>query len=221
MLIKNILNKLAINSNKNLNLNGLLANFDKLSICSSTKYSTLLKPKPNYSNFININNQISCFSTTACRNDLMEFFDVKDNWEKETIRHGRPWKIEELRIKSNIDLHKLWYILHKERNMLLTMQQYYKDKFVAFPSPERIAKVDESMENILEVVKERNVAYNLLEHGETKEYQPYKRYNSFGFIQKYRPREYLVPWWLNKVWRLKFHYKRLPVRINSFFYDYL
>jgi large subunit ribosomal protein L47 len=191
-----------------------LTSFDRLSICTTTKaYSTLFKRKINDSNCFNKNQQTNFFSTTPARNDLMEFFDVKDNWEKETIRHGRPWKMEELRIKSNTDLHKLWYVLHKERNMLLTMEQIYKDKFVPFPSPERISKVDESMENILEVVKERNVAYNLLEHGETKENIPFRRYNSFGLIQYYRTREYLVPWWLNKVWKLKYHYKKLPVCI--------
>ena len=81
------------------------------------------------------------FSTTSPRADLMEFFDTKDNWKETKVRHGRPWKMEELRLKSNTDLHQLWYILHKERNMLLTMEQVYKDNFVLFPSPERIAKV--------------------------------------------------------------------------------
>jgi large subunit ribosomal protein L47 len=150
------------------------------------------------------------FSTTAIRADLMELFDDKDNWKESKVKHGRPWKIEELRLKSNTDLHKLWYVLHKERNMLLTMEKIYKDKFVAFPSPERIAKVDESMLNVHEVVQERNIAFNLLETGETKFNLPYKRYNSFGYIQRYREREYLVPWWMNKTWKLKYHYKRLP-----------
>ncbi len=67
------------------------------------------------------------------------------------------------------------------------------------------------MENLLAVVEERNIAYNLLETGETKINLPYRRYNSFGYIQRYRPREYLVPWWINKMWKLKYHYKKLPV----------
>lgn len=72
---------------------------------------------------------------------LMEFFDIKKNWNAESIRHGRPWRLDELRLKSNTDLHKLWFVLSKERNMLLTMEEIYKEKRVPMPSHERIAKV--------------------------------------------------------------------------------
>ena len=54
---------------------------------------------------------------------------------------GRPWRVDELRIKSNSDLHKLWYVLLKERNMLLTMQHEYERQSELFPNPERIEKV--------------------------------------------------------------------------------
>lgn len=40
----------------------------------------------------------------------MDFFDEKRNWGENEIRSGRSWKLDELRIKSNSDLHKLWYI---------------------------------------------------------------------------------------------------------------
>jgi large subunit ribosomal protein L47 len=39
----------------------------------------------------------------------MEFFDDKKNWAAESIKVGRSWNKDELRIKSNEDLHKLWY----------------------------------------------------------------------------------------------------------------
>lgn len=78
---------------------------------------------------------------SSCRFDLMEFFDDKKNWGEHSIRHGRSWKVDELRIKSNTDLHKLWYVLLKERNMLLTMEEEAKQQCQLFPSPERIDKV--------------------------------------------------------------------------------
>lgn len=56
---------------------------------------------------------------------LMEFFDKENNWKEDEIKVGRPWKLDDLRIKSNSDLHKLWFVLLKEKNMLLTMKHEY------------------------------------------------------------------------------------------------
>ena len=42
--------------------------------------------------------------------DLMEFFDDEKNWGANEVKSGRSWKLEELRLKSNTDLHKLWYL---------------------------------------------------------------------------------------------------------------
>lgn len=103
--------------------------------------------------------------STVPRFDLMEFFDDKKNWGANEVRCGRSWTKDELRIKSNADLHKLWYILLKEKNMLLTMEHECMDKFELFPSPERIDKVEESMDNLETVVRERNRAYYMLETG--------------------------------------------------------
>lgn len=73
--------------------------------------------------------------------DLMQFFDDPKNWSENEVKVGRAWKLEELRIKSNKDLHQLWYILLKERNMLLTMEHECNEKMELFPSPERLDKV--------------------------------------------------------------------------------
>lgn len=50
--------------------------------------------------------------------------------------------------------------------MLLTMEHNCKEECRLFPSPERIDKVEESMENLEQVVRERNHAYWRLEVGE-------------------------------------------------------
>lgn len=71
----------------------------------------------------------------------MEFFDAEKNWGENEVRLGRAWTLDELRIRSNSDLHKLWYILLKERNMLKTMEHECDEKYELFPSPERIDKV--------------------------------------------------------------------------------
>ncbi|XP_069945089.1 large ribosomal subunit protein uL29m isoform X2 [Cherax quadricarinatus] len=61
------------------------------------------------------------------------------------------------------------YVLLKEKNMLLTMEHAAQEENRLFPNPERIDKVEESMKNLEDVVKERNRAYWLLETGETGE----------------------------------------------------
>lgn len=141
MIFKNIFTKSFNLINKNVPK--FTSNFSSLSLKSAP---TVLQTNTNLPQ-LSIQSQprfehSKCTITTSVPNyDLMEFFETKENMSEETIKHGRPWKLEELRIKGNTDLHKLWYILHKERNMLLTMENMYKKEGEPFPSPERIAKV--------------------------------------------------------------------------------
>ncbi|KAJ8955541.1 hypothetical protein NQ318_001371 [Aromia moschata] len=140
---------------------------------------------------------ISC---TTVKYDLMEFFDDKKNWGAQEVKSGRSWKKEELRLKSNTDLHKLWYVLLKERNMLLTMEQEAKDQTRLFPNPERLDKVEDSMKHLEAVVRERNVAYHQLETGETGERPGKLETGPFGLKFFYRMCEYPVPKHMNKKW---------------------
>lgn len=80
--------------------------------------------------------------STTPRYDLMEFFDDPKNWGADEVRTGRSWKLDELRIKSNSDLHKLWFVLLKERNMLFTMEHECNVEWELFPSPERLDRVN-------------------------------------------------------------------------------
>ena len=56
--------------------------------------------------------------------------------------------------------------------MLLTTLQAYEDATEQMPNEERLDKVDESMANLEEVVRERNRAYYDLEVGDWRGEQP-------------------------------------------------
>lgn len=137
---------------------------------------------------------------------LMEFFDNYSNWGEDVVKSGREWRVDELRLKSNLDLHKLWYILYKERNMLLTMLEESRDQVELFPSPERLDKVEQSMLNIEEVVKERNKSYYQLEVGanETGLRPSVFRRDTLGIHKYMSCSEHLIPYWMNAKFR---HFK--------------
>lgn len=51
---------------------------------------------------------------------------------------GRSWTASELRVKSFEDLHALWFVCLKERNMLLSERLYHKQVGQAAPDPSRL-----------------------------------------------------------------------------------
>jgi large subunit ribosomal protein L47 len=69
---------------------------------------------------------------------------------------GRAWKADELRLKSFEDLHTLWYVLLKERNMLLSERERARmRKLQRMPQVDRLVKVRLSMARIQAVLEER------------------------------------------------------------------
>mmetsp|Transcript_1103 Transcript_1103/g.2924 ORF Transcript_1103/g.2924 Transcript_1103/m.2924 type:complete len:131 (+) Transcript_1103:190-582(+) len=98
------------------------------------------------------------------RRGLDEFFDTAMMAEKppEKVQHGKAWKAAELRLKSYDDLHKLWYVLLKERNLLLTERELCRRRGVQWPSPERLRKVQQGFARIRTVVHERKLVRNQL-----------------------------------------------------------
>ncbi|KAK9501177.1 hypothetical protein O3M35_002258 [Rhynocoris fuscipes] len=178
-------------------INTLVPSFKKLSlghgVCSK---SLVLSQLP----LVRIQCASASIHTSASKQSLMEFFDDKKNWSATEVRVGRAWRKEELRIKSNEDLHKLWFVLLKERNMLLTMEHEYKENVEPLPSPERIDKVKESMINLEEVVRERNRAYYMLETGETGERPGKVAQNRLGLTYFYKSSEHVLPPELNRRW---------------------
>ncbi|XP_022860410.1 39S ribosomal protein L47, mitochondrial-like [Olea europaea var. sylvestris] len=99
------------------------------------------------------------FSTASKHNPLEEFFDTTRSPDDEKpVVYGRSWKAPELRLKSWDDLNKLWYVLLKEENMLMTQCQMLHAQNLRFLNPERIPKVRKSMCRIKQVLTERATA---------------------------------------------------------------
>ncbi|CAN0025373.1 unnamed protein product [Ectocarpus sp. 12 AP-2014] len=68
---------------------------------------------------------------------------------------GRSWTVPELRRKSFEDLHKLWFVLYKEKNMLMSQVLLSRRSKVPIPAGDRRQKVKRSMKAIKVVVGER------------------------------------------------------------------
>ncbi|KAG2176800.1 hypothetical protein INT44_007464, partial [Umbelopsis vinacea] len=86
--------------------------------------------------------------------------------ERRKKNSSRSWKASELRLKSFDDLHKLWYVLLKERNVLATQREEARrlgiDKST-WTNAGRVRKASEickkSMARIKFVLNERQLAY--------------------------------------------------------------
>eukprot|EP00871_Galdieria_phlegrea_P001465 jgi/Galph1/2319/GphlegSOOS_G1025.1 len=68
---------------------------------------------------------------------------------------GREWSVDELRLKSFDDLHKLWWILIKERNALTTERDWYRSVKREWNGEVSLEKVNLSMANLKQVVSEQ------------------------------------------------------------------
>uniref|UniRef100_A0AAQ6IQG9 Large ribosomal subunit protein uL29m n=1 Tax=Anabas testudineus TaxID=64144 RepID=A0AAQ6IQG9_ANATE len=150
--------------------------------------------------------QCRALHTTISRRGLDEFFDFSDNWGETNVKSGAPWTAKQLRTKSSEDLHKLWYVLLKEKNMLLTLEQEAKRQKVQMPSPERLRKVERSMIRLETVVNERETALRLLQTGQEKGRPGAWRRNIFGYVYWYRFKEYAIPWYMNRRYKRKKFY---------------
>jgi large subunit ribosomal protein L47 len=88
---------------------------------------------------------------------IEEFIDKSVLEGKPAESAGRSWKISELRNKSKEDLEKLWFVLFKERNMLLTSRNLARMMERRAAHPERLLKVRKSMARIKRVFSERDM----------------------------------------------------------------
>ncbi|KAL4250050.1 Large ribosomal subunit protein uL29m [Abortiporus biennis] len=79
-----------------------------------------------------------------------------------TVESGRSWTAAELRRKSFKDLHTLWYVLLREKNLLATQREEARRATIDVsltPYYPRYHKVRKSMARIKYIINERRLAY--------------------------------------------------------------
>lgn len=76
---------------------------------------------------------------------------------KENTETGDAWPAVLLRMKCFDDLHKLWHVLLKEKNFLLTERQHAKSYKTQWKGHGRLKKVKLSMKRILTVLSRREI----------------------------------------------------------------
>lgn len=81
---------------------------------------------------------------------------------------GRAWTAADLRRKGFDDLHKLWYVLYKERNLILSEREKIRKQQRPTTGAEehRYIKVKKSMAAIKLVLSERTKIRNLIKKEE-------------------------------------------------------
>ncbi|ORY04838.1 MRP-L47-domain-containing protein [Basidiobolus meristosporus CBS 931.73] len=93
---------------------------------------------------------------------MEEFFEGGMALPKEQPKTGRSWRAGELRNKSFEDLHKLWYVVLKERNMLASQNEEAKRWGITeqfFTNKTRVIKCKKTMARIKSVLNERRIEW--------------------------------------------------------------
>ena len=96
---------------------------------------------------------------------LWQFFSDKRFMRplSELDNMGRAWTIQELRRKSFEDLHALWYVCLRERNILLRESQIYKTWNADFSDQDKFRQTPDEIHNtmwrIRHVLSERDHSY--------------------------------------------------------------
>ena len=72
---------------------------------------------------------------------------------------GRSWKPSELRLKSFEDLHALWFVLLRERNLLETERWVARKSKTQMTNPARLKKVRNSMARLKTILHERSTEF--------------------------------------------------------------
>jgi len=118
--------------------------------------------------------------------DDLKVFNKYMSDERKRPQTGRAWEAEELRLKSNDDLHKLWYVFLIEKNKLKSDrliatqmgQEFYGDV------SHNLMKIRKSMARLLTVVNERKKIRNEYRAHLEDEYIAMKKKEEFELYEK-------------------------------------
>jgi hypothetical protein len=133
------------------------------SLVKSSSSALVDMPRNAYSSSACVMKRTIKYDTSSAKN-FDAFFEKKDKID-EQIPIGRGWTSADLRRKSFDDLHRLWFILYKERNMLLSERQKGQrmNTPIAPLDESRYMKVKRSMGAIKHVLNERSTIKRELE----------------------------------------------------------
>jgi len=106
----------------------------------------------------------SFHSSRAVSFGFEEFVEPAKTKPTDVFVAGRSWTVSDLRRKNFDDLHKLWYVLYKERNLLLSEREKSRrgQRPVSTLDENRYIKVKRSMGAIKHVLKERSKIKKIL-----------------------------------------------------------
>lgn len=97
----------------------------------------------------------AAFTTSTSLRGLEELVVLPPKEDAKPPVTGRGWQAADLRKKSWDDLHKLWFVLLKERTRLHGEKLMYRAQQKQMPDPSRLTKVRKSMARIKGVLTER------------------------------------------------------------------
>ncbi|KAL5520106.1 hypothetical protein ACEPAG_1766 [Sanghuangporus baumii] len=114
------------------------------------------------------------FRKVSSEGGLSFEYDTVQSAEKAGTKMGRSWNATELRRKSFKDLHTLWYIVLRERNLLATQAAEAKRLGINdghLDTGEKDKRCRKTMARIKTILNERRLAY---EQAYSMEYERYK-----------------------------------------------
>ena len=122
--------------------------------------------------------ELQQYSAASQPQDMHVWTAMNDDSRKDA-KNGRSWRAEELRLKNHDDLHKLWYVLLKEKNKLKSDFLMTKQMGQVYFGKNDLKKVNLSMSRLLTVVNERKRLRS-----------QYRMHLEDEYIQKIKDREF-------------------------------